>query len=114
MKRSFLLYFLITAAGIILIGRLFQLQVLKEADSSPLNNAAVKTVYDFPERGYVYDRNGILLVANQLSYDVMVIPNEVAPLDTIEFCNLLKIKKEYFKKNTQLRIDILHGYLLFF
>jgi penicillin-binding protein 2 len=98
MKRSFLLYFLITAAGIILIGRLFQLQVLKEADSSPLNNATVKTVYDFPERGYVYDRNGILLVANQLSYDVMVVPNEVAPLDTIQFCNLLKIKKEYFKK----------------
>ena len=98
MKRSFLLYFLITITGIILIGRLFQLQVLKDADSSPLNNAAVKTVYDFPERGYIYDRNGILLVANQLSYDVMVIPNEVEPLDTIEFCNLLKIKKDYFKK----------------
>lgn len=98
MKRSFLLYFLITIAGIILIGKLFQLQILKEPNSDPLNNAAVKTVYDFPERGYVYDRNGILLVANQLSYDVMVIPNEVAPLDTLEFCNLLKIEKDYFKK----------------
>ncbi len=98
MKRSFLLYFLITIAGIILIGKLFQLQILKEEDSDPLNTAVVKTVYDFPERGYVYDRNGILLVANQLSYDVMVIPNEVAPLDTLEFCNLLKIKKDYFKK----------------
>lgn len=98
MKRSFLLYFLITIAGILLIGRLFQLQVLKGPDSSPLNNAAVKTVYEFPERGYVYDRNGILLVANQLSYDVMIIPNEVEPLDTLQFCSLLKIKKEYFKK----------------
>lgn len=98
MKRSFLLYFLITIAGVILIGRLFQLQILNGVDSSPLNNAAVKTVFDFPERGYVYDRNGVLLVANQLSYDVMIIPNEVAPLDTIEFCNLLKIDKAYFKK----------------
>lgn len=98
MKRSFLLYFLITITGIILIGKLFQLQILNGEDSNHLNNAAVKTVYDFPERGYVYDRNGILLVANQLSYDVMVIPNEVEPLDTLEFCNLLKIKKEYFKK----------------
>ncbi len=43
MKRSFLLYFLITLAGVILIGRLFQLQVLKGADSIPMNNAAVKT-----------------------------------------------------------------------
>jgi len=98
MKRSFLLYFLITLSGFILIGKLFQLQVLKGADSNSLNNAAVKTVYDFPERGYVYDRNGVLLVANQLSYDVMITPNEVTPLDTIEFCTLLKINKEYFKK----------------
>lgn len=98
MKRSFLLYFLITLAGLIIIMRLFQLQVLKGGNNDPLNNAAVKTVFDFPERGYVYDRNGALLVANQLSYDVMVIPNEVKPLDTIEFCNLLKIDKVYFKK----------------
>ena len=28
----------------------------------------------------------------------MVIPNEVKPLDTVEFCKLLKIKKSYFKK----------------
>lgn len=98
MKRSFLLYFLITLAGLIIIIRLFQLQVLKGGNDNPLNNAAVKTVFDFPERGYVYDRNNTLLVANQLSYDVMVIPNEVKPLDTIEFCNLLKIDKEYFKK----------------
>ena len=101
MKRSFLLYFLITLAGVVLIGRLFQLQVLKSADSNPMNNSAVKTVYDFPERGYVYDRNGKLLVANQLSYDVMVIPNEVTPLDTLEFCNLLKIDKKYFRRKYQ-------------
>ena len=98
MKRSFLLYFIITVSGIILIGRLFQLQVIKGADLDPNHNAAVKVIYDYPERGYVYDRNGKLLVANQLSYDVMVLPNEVEPLDTIEFCNLLKIDKDYFKR----------------
>ena len=57
MKRSFLLYFVISMTGIILIGRLFQLQILKSGDNTPLHNAAVKTVFDFPERGYVYDRN---------------------------------------------------------
>ena len=91
MKRSSLLYFFITLAGLILIGRLFQLQVINGADLDPNHNAAVKVIYDYPERGYIYDRNGKLLVANQLSYDVMVVPNEVEPLDTIEFCNLLKI-----------------------
>jgi len=98
MKRSSLLYFFITLAGLILIGRLFQLQVINGADLDPNHNAAVKVIYDYPERGYIYDRNGKLLVANQLSYDVMVVPNEVEPLDTIEFCNLLKINLDYFKR----------------
>lgn len=96
MKRSVLLYFFITLAGLILIGRLFQLQVIKEVDLDPNHNAAIKVIYDYPERGYIFDRNGKLLVANQLSYDVMIVPNEVEPLDTIEFCNLLKIDIDYF------------------
>jgi penicillin-binding protein 2 len=96
MKRSFLLYFLITVIGVIFIGRLFQLQIIKGETYDPMHNAAIKIEYDYPERGYVYDRNGKLLVANQLSYDVMVQPNQVEPLDTLEFCNLLKIDKEDF------------------
>tara|TARA_R110001632_G_scaffold18712_12_gene57646 strand:- start:7411 stop:9291 length:1881 start_codon:yes stop_codon:yes gene_type:complete len=98
MNRSFLLYFLITAIGLIFIGRLFQLQIINGVDANPVNTSAVKTKFDYPERGYIYDRNGKLLVANQLSYDVMVVPNEVVSLDTLEFCSLLKITKEDFLK----------------
>ena len=98
MQRSFLLYFLITLVGIVFIGRLFQLQIVKGETYDPIHNAAVKIEYDYPERGYVYDRNGKLLVANQLSYDVMVQPNQVKSLDTLEFCNLLKIDKKDFIK----------------
>ena len=98
MKRSFLLYFLITLIGILFVGRLFQLQVVRGKNYNPVKNSAVKVKFDMPERGYVYDRNGELLVANQLSYDVTIVPNEVTPLDTIEFCSLLKISKENFIK----------------
>ncbi|MFQ3296268.1 MAG: penicillin-binding protein 2 [Polaribacter sp.] len=98
MQKSFLLYFLITLVGIVFIGRLFQLQILRGETYDPIHNAAVKTVFDYPERGYIYDRNGILLVANQLSYDVMIQPNQLEPLDTLEFCKLLKINKEDFLK----------------
>ena len=98
MQKSFLLYFLITAVGIVFIGRLFQLQIVKAKSYDPIHNAAVKIVFDYPERGYIYDRNGVLLVANQLSYDVMIQPNKVLALDTLEFCRLLKINKEDFLK----------------
>ena len=98
MQKSFLLYFLITIIGVVFIGRLFQLQIVKGESYDPLNNEAVKTVFDYPERGYIYDRNGVLLVANQLSYDVMIQPNKVKQIDTLEFCKLLKIDIEDFVK----------------
>ena len=98
MQRSFLLYFLIALIGLLYIGRLFQLQIVRGTGYNPIKNSAVKIKYDYPERGYIYDRNGKLLVANQLSYDVMIQPNKVEALDTLEFCALLKIEKESFIK----------------
>ena len=105
MKRSFLLYFLILSVGLIFLIRLFQLQVIQGDNYDPISHAEVKVKVDYPERGYIYDRNGKLLVANQLSYDVMVVPNEVKPLDTLEFCRLLKITKEDFDKRFQRAVN---------
>jgi len=99
MNRKFLLYAIIILTGLVYIGKLFFLQVYQHSFSnSPLNNSAIKTKYEYPDRGYIYDRNGKLLVANQLSYDIMVIPREVKTLDTVEFCTLLDIDKESFLK----------------
>ncbi len=80
------------------ISRLFYLQIYDTNIQSLYDDNAIRKVFDLPKRGFVYDRNGKLLVSNQPSYDVMVIPREVEPLDTLEFCRLLKITKEDFKK----------------
>ena len=99
MPRKSLLYFLILSVGLIYIGRLFLIQVLDtKYQQNPLNNSAVTVKFAYPDRGFIYDRNGKLLVANQASYDIMIIPKDVEPLDTLEFCNLLKITKEDFLK----------------
>lgn len=95
--RKLLLFLTIVVVGIIFIARLFYLQVYNQNTYDLFEDNAIRKVYDYPKRGYVYDRNGTLLVANQPSYDVMVIPREVRPLDTLEFCSLLKITKEDFK-----------------
>lgn len=100
MPRKSLLYFLIVLVGAIYISRLFFLQIVDDTHrQNPLNNSAVTIKYAYPDRGYIYDRNGVLLVANQSSYDVMIIPRDVEPLDTLEFCGLLNITKEDFIKN---------------
>lgn len=96
--RKLLLLFLVALVGITFLVRLYYLQVYDSKTYSPLNDTAIKKEFTYPKRGYVYDRNGELLVANQPSYDVMVIPREVEPLDTTELCSLLKITKEDFIK----------------
>ena len=94
--KKILLSSIIVIIGITFIGRLSYLQIFSFSPNQVIEDSAIKAIYDYPERGYIYDRNGKLLVANQPAYDVMVIPREVKPLDTLEFCSLLKIEKEHF------------------
>jgi len=94
--RKILLLVVVLITGVVFAGRLFYLQVYDTSFLQLSQNNAVKVLYDYPQRGYIFDRNGELLVSNQPSYDVMVIPREVKPLDTTEFCKLLKITKGRF------------------
>jgi len=96
--KKILLSSIIVIIGITFIGRLSYLQIFSFSPDQVLEDPAIKRIYDYPERGYIYDRNGELLVGNDPAYDVMVIPREVKPLDTLEFCSLLGIDKEKFKK----------------
>lgn len=94
--KKFLLSSIIILIGVLFVGRLSYLQIFSFSPDQVLEDPAIKAIYDYPERGYIYDRSGDLLVANQPAYDVMVIPREVKPLDTLEFCNLLGIDKQRF------------------
>ena len=99
--KKFLLSSIIILIGITFVGRLSYLQIFRFSTDQVLDDPAIKAIYDYPERGYIYDRNGKLLVANQPAYDVMVIPREVKPLDTLEFCDLLGITKTSFIEKLQ-------------
>ncbi len=98
-NRSLLFPLLIITTGFIFIARLFFLQIVKhDRNDISLNSSTIKMIYTYPERGFVFDRNQKLMVANEQTYDVKVIPNEVNPFDTLEFCKLLKIDKDYLNK----------------
>ena len=96
--RKSLLYFAVIFVGLIFISRLFYLQVYSNKEYDIFEDNAIRKVFTYPKRGYIYDRNEKLLVSNQPSYDVMIIPRNVKEFDTIEFCNLLKIDKEFLVK----------------
>ena len=93
--RKSLFPIIVLIVGIIFIARLFYLQIYSTTNYDIYEDNAIRKVFTYPKRGYIYDRNKVLLVSNQPSYDVMVIPREVQELDTLEFCSLLKISKDY-------------------
>ncbi|MFH6972133.1 penicillin-binding protein 2 [Flavobacterium petrolei] len=99
--RKVLLPSLIILATSLLVMRIFYLQVVDDTLKLKSENNAIKKKYEYPERGYIYDRKGKLLVANQASYDIMVVPREVKETDTLEFCQLLNITKEDFIKKIE-------------
>lgn len=100
MRKLFLpgLVVLVTLA---ILSRLFYLQILDDDYKLMAQNNAIKIKYEYPERGYIYDRKGRLLVSNQASYDLMIVPNEVKELDTLEFCTLVGVTKSFFDQQLQ-------------
>ena len=95
--RQNLFFILIIIVSITFIARLFYLQIYDSKPYSIYEDNAIGKVYTYPKRGYIYDRNNKLLVSNQPSYDIMIIPGLVVDMDTTEFCELLKIDKNIFK-----------------
>ncbi|MBO7610470.1 MAG: penicillin-binding protein 2 [Muribaculaceae bacterium] len=93
-KRKFVIAGFIVVLVLIYIGRLFVLQVgdSKYKENADSNAFLEKTIY--PSRGLIFDRNDSLVVYNQPAYDVMMIPKDVQPFDTLDFCQTLQISKE--------------------
>ena len=91
--KNKLLPFLIILSSIIFILRLIWVQLINIDDVKLSNKNSVEKVYNYPERGYIYDRNNKLIVGNEPFYDLMIIPSELKIVDTIEFCKILKIDK---------------------
>jgi len=97
--RTYLLQSITVIVAGIFLYRLLDLQVLNTNYQTLSENNAVLEIAVYPERGFIYDRNGTLLVANQPAYDVMIIPENVSPFDTLSFCQLTGISKKQLIKN---------------
>lgn len=99
--RKLLFPIIVITVTIVIVARLFYLQIVDDSFLKKADINALKIVYEYPERGYIYDRTGKLMVANQPSYDIMVIPREVKNIDTLELCSILEITKDEFLKKVE-------------
>ena len=94
MIRIYLLNVLTIVIGLIFFVKLFGMQVLnKDYDKLSQNNAIIE-IEDYPERGFIYDRKGRILVSNQPAYDIMTVPENLSTFDTLSFCMITGIDKK--------------------
>lgn len=99
--RKLLLFSLIIFAAVAFLVKLASLQIGAKDKTAFKTDPAISAQTIYPSRGYIYDRNGSLLVANQAAYDLMVVPREVTLKDTLAFCKLLKLEKTTFIKQME-------------
>lgn len=97
-KRYYTIIAITVIIVIVLICQLFNLQIIQnEYKYSADSNAFFKKTL-YPARGTISDRKDRLLVYNQPTYDIVYIPREVEPFDTLDFCNILGLTKDQLEK----------------
>jgi penicillin-binding protein 2 len=89
-RRVTLILTVITISVIYVI-RLLSLQVFTDEWKDRATKLTEKEVIIYPSRGVIYDRKGRVLVTNQTVYDLMVLPKQIRPFDTIAFCELVRL-----------------------
>ncbi len=87
---------IIVIVGLIILLRLFFLQVVDLTYKISADNNSQRYETQYPARGLIFDRKGELLVDNQTAYDLMVVPQQLEPFDTTELCELLQVTKKQF------------------
>src|SRR6218665_716950 len=94
-RKQIILFFFFTILMVYAV-RLLYLQVIDDKYRSLGSTNAIRRDVQIPLRGQIYDRTGKLLVANVEVYDMYVTPRKVKPVDTLTFCRLFGITRQYF------------------
>lgn len=96
--RKYIVAGFVVLLALAYIGRLFYIQVVDDSYKLSSRNQAFYFKTDYPPRGFIYDRNGKLLVYNQIAYDLLVTPKMVKGLDTNDICKQLGMDRAEFVK----------------
>ncbi len=97
-NRKYFVIAVVVLASLILIFRLFIIQVAEDTYRLSADNNVLRYVTQYPARGLIYDRNDKLIVFNQAAYDLMVVPAQTSELDTALLCGLLDITIDSFRE----------------
>ncbi|HEV7333442.1 MAG TPA: penicillin-binding protein 2 [Flavisolibacter sp.] len=96
-SRSYIVRIIFAVVFLIILIRLFTLQVMSSKYQRLAQENAVFKKIVYPARGIIYDRKGKAIVTNTQMTDLMVVPSEARGVDTAYICQLLDIDTAEFK-----------------
>lgn len=103
--RKYIITGLIIAASLLLVVKLFVIQVAEDTYRLSADNNVLRYVTQYPARGLIFDRNGKPVVTNQAAYDLMVVPAQTGKMDTALFCTELGITKDLFMERLRAAVS---------
>ncbi|MEO6813177.1 MAG: penicillin-binding protein 2 [Ginsengibacter sp.] len=99
-SRKNVIIAMILFMGLVIIFRLFSLQVLNTKYSIMADEQGKFRIVVYPDRGILFDRKGKAILRNTIIYDLMVTPGKIRGmnLDTASLCRILGIDTAEFRK----------------
>ena len=97
-NRKYIISLLFILVGIIFVIRLSYMQLIDDHWVDRAAEISERKIITYPARGIVYDRNQEKLIANEVYYDLMVIPREANGIDSFSFAKLIGITIEDYSK----------------
>jgi Cell division protein FtsI/penicillin-binding protein 2 len=88
----------LVAVAVILLGKLFYIQIINDKYKKDASNNSMVYNYIYPPRGVIYDRNGEILVGNEVCYDISVTPRDVQPFDTVALASALDTTVDFIRE----------------
>lgn len=89
--RKYIVGALVVLISLILIFRLFSLQVMDASYQLTASSNTRRVVTQYPARGLIYDKDHELLVYNVAAYDLNINPPELKAFDTADLARLLDV-----------------------
>ncbi|WP_018611119.1 penicillin-binding protein 2 [Segetibacter koreensis] len=83
---------------LIIIGQLFNLQIISRKYAKLAEDNAIAKKIDYPSRGIIYDRKARAILDNVARFDLVVTPFQIKGVDTAVLCHLLNIDTAEFNK----------------
>lgn len=101
-SRQYPVITLILITCCLLIIKLFSVQIINTEYKLSADNNVIRKIIQYPERGWMYDRNGTLLVSNQRAHDIMVVPYQLPKnIDTVLLCDIFNITEKKMAKRLE-------------